>query len=248
MAIVKDDAEHKVPCMPQQIVRIDLSDVLSRSGDQSVASKIGVSSPKYDSFACDRGKRRFDIIMSLLILLITSPVMLLTLILIWLSTFGRAPVIYRQTRVGMNGRLFSVIKFRSMRTDAEQNGARMAIRNDARVTRIGRFIRKTRIDELPQLFNVLKGEMSLVGPRPERPEFVSLFQRSIKGYSLRLQVKPGITGWAQVCGFRGETDIPEKMQARVEHDIYYIENWSVFFDLQILVMTLFVGFVHKNAY
>ncbi|MCU7907213.1 MAG: exopolysaccharide biosynthesis polyprenyl glycosylphosphotransferase [Candidatus Thiodiazotropha sp. (ex Epidulcina cf. delphinae)] len=182
------------------------------------------------------GKRRLDILMSLLILIAVSPVMLGVMLLIWLSSLGRDPVFYRQVRVGLKGKYFSVLKFRSMRMDAEKSGARMAARNDVRVTRIGRFIRNTRIDELPQLFNVLKGEMSLVGPRPERPEFVSEFERRIKGYSLRHQVKPGITGWAQVRYPYGET--AEDAANKLYYDLNYIRSNSLLLDIVILFQTI----------
>ena len=182
------------------------------------------------------GRRQLDLVFSLLLLTLASPIMLITATLIWLSTMGRDPVLYRQLRVGLKGREFYVWKFRSMRTDAEKNGAQMAAKNDARITRIGRFIRKTRIDELPQIVNVLKGEMSLVGPRPERPEFVSKFQRQIRGYSLRHQVKPGITGWAQVKYPYGET--VEDAARKLYFDLTYVRKNSVLFDLRILLRTI----------
>ncbi|MEJ2622715.1 MAG: exopolysaccharide biosynthesis polyprenyl glycosylphosphotransferase [Candidatus Thiodiazotropha sp.] len=182
------------------------------------------------------GKRQFDILLASLILLLASPVMLATATLIWLSTLGRDPVFYRQLRVGLKGREFYVWKFRSMRTDAERNGAQMASKNDSRVTRIGRFIRKTRIDELPQLLNVFMGDMSVVGPRPERPEFVSKFQCKIRGYSLRHQVKPGITGWAQVKYPYGET--VEDAAHKLYYDLTYVRKNSVLFDLKVLLCTI----------
>jgi exopolysaccharide biosynthesis polyprenyl glycosylphosphotransferase len=182
------------------------------------------------------GKRQFDIVLGTLILLLTSPVILATAVLIWLSTMGRDPVFYRQLRVGLKGHEFYVWKFRSMRTDAERNGAQMATKNDNRVTRIGRFIRRTRIDELPQLWNVFAGDMSVVGPRPERPEFVSKFQRKIRGYSLRHQVKPGITGWAQVKYPYGET--VEDAAHKLYYDLTYVRKNSVFFDIKVLLHTI----------
>jgi exopolysaccharide biosynthesis polyprenyl glycosylphosphotransferase len=182
------------------------------------------------------GKRQFDIIMSLLILIITSPLMLAITVLIWLSSAGRDPVFYRQLRVGYKGREFYVLKFRSMRVDAETSGPQMASVNDSRVTRIGRFIRSTRIDELPQILNVLKGEMSLVGPRPERPEFVSGFQEQISGYSLRHQVKPGITGWAQIRYPYGES--VEDAANKLYFDLSYIRRQSLWMDLVILFQTI----------
>ncbi|WP_316368247.1 sugar transferase [Candidatus Thiodiazotropha sp. CDECU1] len=182
------------------------------------------------------GKRQFDIIMSLLILALASPVMLTIMALIWLSTYGRDPVFYRQLRVGYKGREFYVLKFRSMRVDAEKSGPQMASVNDSRVTGIGRVIRSTRIDELPQLLNVLKGEMSLVGPRPERPEFVSGFQKQINGYALRHQVKPGITGWAQVRYPYGET--VEDAANKLYYDLTYIRRSSLWLDILILMQTI----------
>ncbi|MET0027721.1 MAG: exopolysaccharide biosynthesis polyprenyl glycosylphosphotransferase [Candidatus Thiodiazotropha sp.] len=184
----------------------------------------------------DTTKRQLDIVVSLLLLVLTSPVMLTTALLIWLSSYGRDPVFYRQLRVGYEGLEFYVLKFRSMRTDAEKDGARMAARNDDRVTRIGRFIRKTRIDELPQLFNVLKGDMSLVGPRPERPEFVSKFQSQIEGYAYRHQVRPGITGLAQVSYPYG--DSVEDAANKLYYDLTYVRKNSIVFDLLILLRTI----------
>ncbi|MEW8030560.1 MAG: exopolysaccharide biosynthesis polyprenyl glycosylphosphotransferase [Candidatus Thiodiazotropha sp.] len=182
------------------------------------------------------GKRQFDIVMSVLILVLMSPVMLSAMALIWLSTFGRDPVFYRQLRVGYKGREFYILKFRSMQVDAEKSGPQMASVNDSRVTRIGRIIRSTRIDELPQLLNVLKGEMSLVGPRPERPEFVSRFQKQINGYALRHKVKPGITGWAQVRYPYGET--VEDAANKLYYDLSYIRRSSLWLDILILFQTI----------
>ena len=182
------------------------------------------------------GKRVFDLLASLGMLLVTLPVFLGTALAIKLEEGWRAPVFYRQDRVGRKGQLFKVIKFRSMRTDAERHGAQWATRNDPRVTRVGGFIRKVRIDELPQLWNVLQGDMSFVGPRPERPEFVNDLQHKIPYYSLRHRVDPGITGWAQVRYPYGssERDAKEKLQ----YDLYYIKNYSMFLDLAILFQTV----------
>ena len=191
-------------------------------------------------------KRIFDIIASLILLLVTWPVMLLTMIAIKLESRLKGPVFYCQTRVGLGWRLFRVIKFRSMRTDAEVAGKpRMASRHDDRVTFVGKFIRKTRIDELPQLFNVLKGEMSFVGPRPERPEFVEKFAESIPYYSERHRVKPGITGWAQLCYPYGENE--NDALNKLQYDLYYVKNYSLFFDLIIILQTIEVVLWGKGA-
>ena len=144
----------------------------------------------------------------------------------------------------MDGAVFPILKFRTMRTDAESEGAQMATAGDARRTPVGAFLRRTSLDELPQLFNVLRGDMSLVGPRPERPVFIEEFKRQIPKYHLRHKVKAGITGWAQINGLRGQTSI----QKRIEYDLYYIENWSLLLDLKILVRTALGGFLSRNAY
>ena len=192
-----------------------------------------------------RNKRTFDILVSVLILILTSPIFLLTAFLIWLSSFGKHPVFYRQTRIGLGGQEFSVLKFRSMKVDAEKDGAQFAKRKDSRVTWIGRFIRMTRIDELPQLINVLKGEMSFVGPRPERPEFVNEFVEEVPHYSLRHAVKPGISGWAQICYPYGENI--EDTKNKLEFDLYYIKNYSMFLDLTILFQTVQVVVFGQGA-
>jgi len=190
-------------------------------------------------------KRLFDIVVSALILILASPIMLVTAFIIWLSSFGRDPVFYRQVRLGLCDAPFNVLKFRSMTTDAEKHGAQFAKKNDVRVTRIGSFLRKTRIDELPQIINVLKGDMSFIGPRPERPEFVLSFQNSIPHYSLRHTVKPGITGWAQICYPYGET--VEDTRNKLQYDLYYIKNYSLFLDLTILFQTIQVVLFGKGA-
>ncbi|MFT3719938.1 TIGR03013 family XrtA/PEP-CTERM system glycosyltransferase [Pseudorhodoferax sp.] len=188
-------------------------------------------------------KRIFDIVCALVLILLTAPIMLMTALAIKLES--RGPVFYRQERVGFNGRLFNVVKFRSMRTDAEKDGPQFASAKDNRVTRIGRFIRKVRIDELPQLFSVLKGDMSLVGPRPERPFFVDQLTRQIPYYAVRQSVKPGVTGWAQVRYPYGASleDSAEKLQ----YDLYYVKNHSLFLDLVILFETVGVVVMAKGA-
>jgi sugar transferase (PEP-CTERM system associated) len=181
-------------------------------------------------------KRLFDIVVSGFMLIATLPIMLLTAAAILLESGGRGTIIYRQERVGRNGRPFDVYKFRSMREDAERDGeAQWARSNDERVTRVGRFIRKSRIDELPQLYNVLNGDMSFVGPRPERPQFVAELQEQIPYYALRHHVKPGITGWAQICYPYGASVVDAK--EKLQYDLYYLKNYSVFLDLTILFQT-----------
>lgn len=187
-------------------------------------------------------KRAFDLAFGSLILLMASPVMLTTALLVKLTS--RGPVFYAQERMGLDGRTFKILKFRSMKVDAEASGAKWATASDNRTTAIGAFIRKYSIDELPQFINVLRGEMSLVGPRPERPVFIDQFKTQIPDYHLRHKVKAGITGLAQVEGWRGSTSL----EKRIERDIYYIEHWSLWLDFKILVRTAFGGFLSKNAY
>lgn len=183
-----------------------------------------------------------DKILSSLILLLISPVMLCLAVGVKLSSPG--PVFYRQERIGLNNRNFMMLKFRSMPVDTEKDGVKWGGSAGKATNKFGQFIRKTSLDELPQFINVLKGDMSIVGPRPERPIFVDQFKDEIPDYMKKHLVKAGITGWAQVNGWRGDTDLKE----RIEHDIYYIENWSLLLDLRIIFMTLYKGFVNKNAY
>lgn len=188
-------------------------------------------------------KRTVDIVGSLVCIVLFSPVMLFAMIAVKCEDPG--PLIFKQERVGLHNKNFQMYKFRTMevqKPSAEQNA--WTRKNDPRVTKVGKFLRKTSIDELPQLFNVLKGDMSLVGPRPERPLFVEKFKEEIPRYMIKHQVRPGMTGWAQVNGYRGDTSI----RKRVEYDLYYIENWTMAFDLKILFLTIFKGFVNKNAY
>jgi Undecaprenyl-phosphate glucose phosphotransferase len=188
-------------------------------------------------------KRSMDLALGAAALVVLSPVMLLLALGVKLSSPG--PVFYRQRRTGLAGRQFGMLKFRSMRVDAEtQTGPIWARRGDDRCTPLGRFMRRWSLDELPQLFNVLTGHMSLVGPRPERAVFVEKFRRQIPGYAQRHQVKAGITGWAQVHGWRGNTSLRHRLQC----DLYYISHWSIWLDLQILLMTLRYGWRHRNAY
>ncbi len=188
-------------------------------------------------------KRIADVTCSILALAVVSPLMVLIAVLIKMTSPG--PVFYRQERMGIGGDTFQILKFRSMTVDAESGtGAVWAREDDPRRTRLGTFLRKTSMDELPQFFNVLKGDMSIVGPRPERPVFIREFRENIPKYMLRHTMKAGITGWAQINGWRGNTDI----RKRVEHDLYYIENWSLSLDIKILWLTIWKGLVNRNAY
>ena len=188
-----------------------------------------------------------DKVLATLILILISPVMLVIALAIKLSMGG--PVLFKQVRHGWNGKLINVYKFRSMVLHAPANGEVIqATQNDPRVTRLGSFLRRTSLDELPQFINVLQGKMSIVGPRPHAVAHNEHYKELVPRYMLRHKVKPGITGWAQVNGFRGEIDRLEKMERRVELDLYYIENMSLWFDLKIIFLTVFKGFVHRNAY
>jgi len=188
-------------------------------------------------------KRAMDIALSLVAIVLLSPVMLLVAALVKLTSPG--PIFYRQERCGLNGQSFGMLKFRSMAVDAEsQSGAVWAKKDDPRRTRLGTFLRKTSLDELPQFINVLKGDMSLVGPRPERPVFIRQFTKTIPNYMARHCVKAGITGWAQVHGWRGNTSL----RKRVQYDLYYITHWNPWLDLRILWMTVWHGLVNRNAY
>jgi Undecaprenyl-phosphate glucose phosphotransferase len=188
-------------------------------------------------------KRAFDLVVASLALVLLSPLMLLVALVIWLD--DRGPIFYRQERMGLDGKPFRILKFRSMRVGAEAvTGAVWAEKDDPRRTRVGSLIRAWSLDELPQLWNVLMGDMSVVGPRPERPQFVEQFRAEFPHYMLRHKVRAGMTGWAQVHGWRGNTSI----RMRIEHDLYYIENWSLMLDLKILFMTVMYGLKHENAY
>ena len=188
-------------------------------------------------------KRIMDIFGALAAIILFSPVMLLAALLVKATSPG--PVIFSQERVGLHNRPFKMYKFRSMAVqDPNKEKSQWTTPHDPRVTRVGKILRKTSIDEMPQFFNILKGDMSLVGPRPERPLFVEKFKEEIPRYMIKHQVRPGLTGWAQVNGYRGDTSITK----RIEHDLYYIENWSLGFDVKILFLTVFKGFINKNAY
>ena len=188
-------------------------------------------------------KRTMDIAGSIVGIIVTSPLMLLMCLIIKITSPG--PLIYKQERVGLHNQTFWMYKFRSMEVQPESEEKKAwTVKNDPRVTPIGKFMRHTSIDELPQLFNILKGNMSLVGPRPERPFFVEKFREEIPRYMVKHQVRPGLTGWAQVNGYRGDTSI----RKRIEYDLYYIENWSIGLDIKIIFLTFFKGFINKNAY
>ncbi len=184
-------------------------------------------------------KRCIDVFVAASVLLLLSPLMLFTALLVKLDSPG--PILFFQTRNGFNGRTFKIMKFRSMNVLEDGHEIRQATRSDPRVTRIGRWLRRTNIDELPQLFNVLSGNMSLVGPRPHAVAHNTEYEKSIANYAFRHHVKPGITGWAQVKGFRGETPSPDLMAKRIELDLWYINNWSLWLDAKILLRTLIVG-------
>lgn len=187
-----------------------------------------------------------DRILAASILVLISP--LLFLIALGVKCTSRGPIFFKQARHGWDGRIIKIYKFRTMYQHQENNHITQAKVSDYRITPFGRFLRKTSLDELPQFINVLQGRMSIVGPRPHAIYHNEFYKNSIKAYMQRHKVKPGITGWAQVNGWRGETETLEKMQKRVEYDLYYIENWSLRFDLKIIFLTLFQGFIHKNAY
>jgi len=188
-------------------------------------------------------KRVVDVTGSFVGILLSSPLMLAAAVSIKLTSKG--PVIFKQERVGLHNKNFKMYKFRTMemqKPTAEQKG--WTVKDDPRVTKIGKLLRRTSLDELPQLFNILMGDMSLVGPRPERPQFVEKFKEEIPRYMIKHQVRPGLTGWAQINGFRGDTSI----RKRIECDLYYIENWTLGLDLKIIILTFFKGFINKNAY
>jgi Undecaprenyl-phosphate glucose phosphotransferase len=190
-------------------------------------------------------KRAFDISIASLALLVCSPFLLVVALAIKLDS--RGPVFFRQTRHGYNNEVIRVLKFRSMTITEDGCRFKQAVENDPRVTRVGRILRRTNIDELPQLVNVLLGEMSIVGPRPHPIALNEAFAERISPLSRRHKVKPGITGWAQVNGYRGETDTIEKMQRRIECDLFYIDNWSFLLDIKIILMTLFSKRAYANA-
>jgi exopolysaccharide biosynthesis polyprenyl glycosylphosphotransferase len=191
-------------------------------------------------------KLALDYVVGSICLVLLAPLMLAIAIAIRIES--RGPALFRQRRHGYNHDIIDVYKFRTMHVVENGDRIEQARKNDSRVTRLGKFLRRTSLDELPQLFNVLKGQMSLVGPRPHAVAHNEYYGDLLERYSNRHRVKPGMTGWAQIRGFRGPTEDPEKMRRRVEHDLHYIENWSVGLDLKILALTPFVGFINRNAF
>ena len=188
-----------------------------------------------------------DRVLAILIIPLIIPLIVLIAIAIKLTSSG--PVLFKQKRHGWDGRVINVYKFRTMKLHDEEAGKiAQASKGDSRITPLGAFLRGCSLDELPQFYNVLQGRMSIVGPRPHAVEHNELYKEQVNQYMLRHMVKPGITGWAQVNGLRGETDTLDKMKKRVEYDLFYIENWSLWFDLKIIFLTVFKGFVHKNAH
>ena len=233
-------------CEEQMIefkVGADFYGIMSRHVDVEYMSSVpllGFKALPLDDFWNRLAKRFFDIVVSMILSAVSFPLWIAAVILIRLD--GAGPILYKQERVGRDGHLFKLLKFRTMKVDAErETGPVWAKPNDRRRTRIGNFLRRWNIDELPQLWNVIRGDMSLVGPRPERPHFVNQFRESIPRYMARHKIKSGLTGWAQVNGYRGDTSIHE----RLKYDLYYMENWSLLFDVEILFMTIFA---FKNAY
>ncbi len=256
VVMAMDDRRRAFPILDLLECRLagtDVTELLTFLERETGRVRIDVLNPSWlifgEGFRRDTARRitarAVDLLASALILLVTLPIMLLTALVIKIEEGLRAPVFYAQPRVGLGGRVFNVLKFRSMRTDAEKNGAQWASKGDTRVTRVGAFIRKCRIDELPQILCVFRGHMSFVGPRPERPQFVAELSEKIPYYVQRHCVKPGITGWAQLCYPYGssEQDALEKLQ----YDLYYIKNNTLLFDLAILLQTVEVVFMGQGA-
>jgi sugar transferase (PEP-CTERM system associated) len=257
VVVAMDDRRRAFPILELldcRLAGIDVTELLTFLERETGRVRIDVLNPSWmifgEGFRRDTlrlfSSRMLDIVASSIILLITLPLMLLTALAIKLEEGWRAPVFYAQQRVGLGGRMFNVLKFRSMRQDAERGGkAQWAVKNDSRVTRVGAFIRKCRIDELPQILCVFRGHMSFVGPRPERPEFVAELAQKIPYYVQRHCVKPGITGWAQLCYPYGssEQDALEKLQ----YDLYYIKNNTLLFDLGTLLQTVEVVVMGQGA-
>lgn len=257
VVVAVDDRRRKLPVdeiLDCKMSGFEVLDLLTFFEKENACIKIDLLHPGWIIFSRDfqmgitglYGKRVFDLLMSLVLVSLFSPLMVLVAIASLIESRGRDPIFFQQVRVGQNGSLFRLYKFRSMRVDAEADGvARWATKNDARVTRLGSFLRKTRLDELPQLFNVLKGQMSLVGPRPERPEFVEQLAKTIPFYSERHRVKPGVTGWAQMLYPYGASE--EDAKRKLEYDLYYVKHVGVFMDMIILLQTVEVVLLGKGA-
>ena len=256
IVIAPDDRRNRLPLkelLDCRLSNVDVIDLLTFFERESGRIELDLLRPSWMIFSDGFNRsvfrlfseRLFDIFASGVLLCLTWPIMLLTVIAIKLEEGMNAPILYRQIRVGLDGKSFPVLKFRSMRTDAEANGAVWAMKNDTRVTRVGGFIRKVRIDELPQIFNVFMGDMAFVGPRPERPEFVKGLSEKIEYYSERHRVKPGITGWAQLCYPYGASD--EDAMRKLEYDLYYLKNHSLLLDIIILIQTVEVILFKKGA-
>ncbi len=247
IVVAMDDRRRSFPVhelLECRVSGIDITELVDFLERETGKVRLDVVNPSWIIFSpgFNRGpwrafaSRMLDVLASLAILALTWPVMLLTALAIKLEDGLRSPVLYRQSRVGLEGRCFQVLKFRSMRVDAERHGAQWATKRDPRVSRVGVVIRKTRIDELPQILNVLKGDMRFVGPRPERPEFVASFEERIPYYRERHFVKPGITGWAQLCYPYGASE--QDAALKLEYDLYYVKNRNLLFDVMILLQTV----------
>ncbi|MBK8163175.1 MAG: TIGR03013 family PEP-CTERM/XrtA system glycosyltransferase [Gammaproteobacteria bacterium] len=257
IVLAADDRRAGLPCkdlLECKMNGVEILDLQTFFERETGKIRLDIMSPSWlylsDGFRVslfrDLVKRTFDIVVALLVLPIVLPVIFLVIILIMLESRGRGPFLYQQTRVGLNGKPFQIYKFRSMIPDAEQDGvARWAASNDTRITSVGAFLRKGRLDELPQLYNILKGEMSFIGPRPERPEFVEQLADSIPYYDERHRVKPGLTGWAQIRYPYGASHMDS--MNKLQYDLYYVKNYSVFLDLLILLQTAEVVMLGKGA-
>ena len=237
-----EDTSVDVYLIPDQFARTLIDGEVTDYGELSL---VNISRVRKLPFA-EIVKRYFDFVFALFVLIIVSPLLVAIAIAIRLDSPG--PVIFQQRRYGFDGEVIKVWKFRTMKVLEDGASVRQAQRNDPRVTRVGGFLRHSSLDELPQFFNVLQGRMSVVGPRPHPVAHNEEFRSKISGYMMRHKFKPGITGWAQVNGWRGETDTLDKMQKRVDYDLQYIRNWSIWFDIKIIMMTLLKGFLSKNAY
>jgi Undecaprenyl-phosphate glucose phosphotransferase len=247
------EASNQLQCLP-----VDIQLVVAPLGYRFLNRRVSYSHQLPVIHLADRPlvgwgrlvKRMEDAVVATVALAILAPLMLLLAIAIRIDSPG--PVLFRQKRYGFNNQLIEILKFRTMRHDqCDANGSNLTSRNDPRVTRLGRFLRRSSLDELPQLINVLRGEMSIVGPRPHPLEAKAadrLYQDVVAGYAARHKVKPGLTGWAQVNGWRGPTDTEDQIIKRVEHDLWYLENWSIYCDIKIIILTILIGLFGKNAY